>query len=223
MHLSNPISVDPKHRQTHCGRESTTSPIIFCHILKLWVFAPYSYVPPQETEYIVAKNRQRRKLIRQPRNLVEEDGLMWIKRAGRLWGTYKTCAEYMGLNPGSFATFVWRHNLNSIKHGRRSLVSKEELNRKSGALSQEAKWRVRETRAIARKCTGSKASKSVINSRKNPIRQIRLANKARLVQRVIMPATVLWVRLRCNRAVRILSEPDSTPVRAFFVVPHPEH
>ncbi len=86
-----------------------------------------------DTEYIVTKRTKRRKLVSRPRNLVKEDGLMWIKRAGRLWGTYKTCAEYMGLNPSSFATFVWRHNLKSIKHGRRSLVSKDELDRKSGA------------------------------------------------------------------------------------------
>ena len=83
----------------------------------------------------MAKRKKRRKLVRRPRNLVQQDGLMWIKRAGRLWGTYKVCSEYMGLSPGSFATFVWRHNLVSIKHGRRSLVAKDELDRRSGAMS----------------------------------------------------------------------------------------
>ena len=86
------------------------------------------------TECIVSEQTKRRKLIRKPRNLVTEDGLPWINRAGRLWGTYKTCAEYMGQAPGSFATYVWRHNLKTIKHGRWSLVSKEELDRKSGAM-----------------------------------------------------------------------------------------
>ena len=85
------------------------------------------------TEFIVTTKTKRRKLVRRPRNLVQQDGLPWIKRAGRLWGTYKTCAEYMGLKSSSFATFVWRHNLKSIKYGRRSLVSKDELDRKSGA------------------------------------------------------------------------------------------
>jgi len=82
---------------------------------------------------------KRRKLIRKPRNLVEADGLMWIPRAGLLWGTYRVCAEYMGVAPSSFATHVWRHNLKTIKHGRRSLVSKEELDRKSGALVHDVK------------------------------------------------------------------------------------
>ena len=81
----------------------------------------------------MAKRKKRRKLVHRPRNLVQQDGLPWIKRGGRLWGTYKVCAEYMGLSPGSFATYVWRHNLKSIRHGRRSLVSKEELDQKSGA------------------------------------------------------------------------------------------
>lgn len=81
--------------------------------------------------------RKRRKLIRPPRNLVEEDGLKWVKRAGRLWGTYRTCAEYIGVNRSSFATYVWRHNLKTIKHGRRSLVSKDALDRVSGALADD--------------------------------------------------------------------------------------
>ena len=78
---------------------------------------------------------RRRKLIRKPRNRVVEDGLPWIKRGGRLWGTYHVSAEYIGIAPSSFATYVWRHNLVSIKHGRRSLVSKEELDRKSGVTN----------------------------------------------------------------------------------------
>jgi hypothetical protein len=62
-----------------------------------------------------------------------EDGLPWFQKGGKLWGTYHVCAEYMGIASNSFASYVWRHNLRSIKHGRRSLVSKDELDRKSGA------------------------------------------------------------------------------------------
>lgn len=83
----------------------------------------------------MTKKKNRRKLIRRPRNLVEQDGLMWIKRAGRLWGDYKTCAEYTGIAPSSFATFVWRHNIKTIKYGRRSLASKLDLDMKSGAAA----------------------------------------------------------------------------------------
>ena len=64
---------------------------------------------------------------RKPRNLVKQDGLMWVSRAGRLWGDYPTCAEYIGIAPGSFATYVWRHNLKTIKYGRQSLVCKLDL------------------------------------------------------------------------------------------------
>ncbi len=71
-----------------------------------------------------------------PRNLVEADGLMWIRRAGILWGDYKTAAEYIGLAPGSFATYVWRHNLRTIRYGRRSLVSKIDLDKRSGAIDK---------------------------------------------------------------------------------------
>lgn len=69
-----------------------------------------------------------------PRNLVMKDGLMWFSRAGQLWGDYKTAAEYIGCMPSSFPCYVWRHNLKTIKHGRKSLVSKQELDEKTGAL-----------------------------------------------------------------------------------------
>ena len=90
------------------------------------------------TEHIMAKRKKRRKLVRKPRNLVMEDGLPWFQRGGRLWGTYRVGAEYMGIAPNSFATFVWRHNLKSIKHGRRSLVAKDELDEKSGVVRKVA-------------------------------------------------------------------------------------
>ena len=89
-------------------------------------------------EYIMAKRKKRRKLIRRPRNIVEQDGLEWIKRAGRLWGDYKTCATYIGCAHSSFASFVWRHGIKTIKHGRKSLASKDELDRVSGAAEQNS-------------------------------------------------------------------------------------
>lgn len=75
---------------------------------------------------------------RKPRNLFEEDGLLWVRRAGRLWGDYKTCATYIGCAHSSFASFVWRHGIKTIKHGRRSLVSKADLDRVSGAAEQNS-------------------------------------------------------------------------------------
>ncbi len=78
-------------------------------------------------EYIVKKSKAT--------NLVEEDGLMWRRRAGRLWGDYATCARYMGIAPSSFAAYVWRHNIKTIRHGRNSLASKLDLDMKSGAAT----------------------------------------------------------------------------------------
>jgi len=86
----------------------------------------------------MADRKKRRKLVRRPRNLIEEDGLMWIRRGGRIWGTYRTCAEYMGIAPTGFAAYVWRHNIKTIKYGRRSLASKGDLDRKSGAANELA-------------------------------------------------------------------------------------
>lgn len=75
---------------------------------------------------------------KQPRNVIYLDGLPWIKRAGRLWGDYKTCAEYIGCAPSSFAVYVWRHNIRTIKHGRKSLALKSDLDRISGAALEES-------------------------------------------------------------------------------------
>ncbi len=74
---------------------------------------------------------------KQPRNVIYRDGLPWIKRGGRLWGDYKTCAEYIGCAPSSFAVYVWRHNIRTIKHGRKSLALKSDLDQKSGAATPE--------------------------------------------------------------------------------------
>ena len=71
-----------------------------------------------------------------PRNLVKQDGLYWISRAEILWGDYETCAEYLGLVSKSFATYVWRHNLKTIKHGKCSLVRKDHLDKRTGAVDR---------------------------------------------------------------------------------------
>ena len=70
---------------------------------------------------------------KKPRNLVEQDGLMWIKRGGQLWGNYDVCSEYTGVARSSFPVFVWRHGVKTIKHGRLTLASKEDIDQKSGA------------------------------------------------------------------------------------------
>ena len=78
---------------------------------------------------------------RKPRNLVEEDRLMWVPQAGQLWGDYKTCAKYRGISPSSFAAYVWRHHIKTITYGRRKIVRKTDLDRLSGAMvaaSQQA-------------------------------------------------------------------------------------
>ena len=85
----------------------------------------------------MVKRTKRRKLVRRPRNLVKEDGLMWISRAGHLWGDYRTCSEYLGIAPSSFATYVWRHGIKTIRYGRKALASKLDLDKKSGALRDD--------------------------------------------------------------------------------------
>ncbi len=70
---------------------------------------------------------------RKQRNVVEEDGLPWIRRGGQLWGTYDVCSEYIGCSRNSFPAFVWRHNIRTIKHGRRSLALKSDLDQASDA------------------------------------------------------------------------------------------
>lgn len=73
-----------------------------------------------------------------PRNVLYLDGLPWIKRGGRLWGDYDVCAEYTGCSRGSFAVWVWRHNIRTVKHGRQSLALKSDLDRLSGAVFDES-------------------------------------------------------------------------------------
>lgn len=74
---------------------------------------------------------------RKPRNIVYRDGLPWHKRAGRLWGDYPTCAEYIGCAPSSFPVWVWRHGIRTIKSGRHSLALKSDIDRVSGAALED--------------------------------------------------------------------------------------
>ena len=75
---------------------------------------------------------------KKPRNIVENDGLPWIKRGGQLWGTYDVCSEYTGVARSSFPVFVWRHGVKTIKHGRLTLASKKDIDQKSGAAQDDA-------------------------------------------------------------------------------------
>lgn len=69
------------------------------------------------------------------KKFVVEDGFEWIPRAGQLWGTYDTCAEYCGGSRSTFPNYVFRHGIRTIKHGRFTLANKHDLDRKSGALA----------------------------------------------------------------------------------------
>ena len=67
---------------------------------------------------------------------IAEDGYEWIQRAGQLWGDYQTSASYIGMKPDSFAVYRYKHNLRTIKHGRKSMVRKSDLDRATGAQQQ---------------------------------------------------------------------------------------
>jgi hypothetical protein len=65
---------------------------------------------------------------------VTQDGHDWIQRAGKLWGTYQTFASYLGRkSANSVACFASRHNLKRIKHGKQVLLSKDQVDSKTGA------------------------------------------------------------------------------------------
>ncbi len=66
---------------------------------------------------------------------IELEGHQWIQRAGRLWGTYQTYASYLGRkSPNSVACFAVRHNLTRIKHGKHTLLSKDQVDSTTGAI-----------------------------------------------------------------------------------------
>ncbi len=68
-------------------------------------------------------------------HFVTADGYEWIQRASKLYGTYETCAAYAGKSPSSMPAFVFRNNLKTIQHGRKKLVSKDDLDRVDGVLA----------------------------------------------------------------------------------------
>ena len=73
------------------------------------------------------------------RNVARVDGLPWVLRGGQLWGDYDVCSEYTGIARSSFPVFVWRHSIKTIKHGRKTLASKDDIDRKTGVVSDDTK------------------------------------------------------------------------------------
>ena len=67
---------------------------------------------------------------------VEADGHNWIQRAGRLWGDYETLASYTGGSIQSTVNFCARHNLTRVKHGKNTIVPKDQIDAATGAISQ---------------------------------------------------------------------------------------
>jgi len=69
---------------------------------------------------------------------VERDGHFWIQRAGFLWGNYETVSSYIGYSTSqSIANFALRHNLTRIKHGRTTLLRKDEVDATTGAIPKD--------------------------------------------------------------------------------------
>lgn len=70
---------------------------------------------------------------------IEIDGHQWIQRGGEPWGEYETLRSYGGFKSvASVASFVSRHNLNRIKHGKKSLCSKNQFDSVTGAVSRRS-------------------------------------------------------------------------------------
>ena len=64
---------------------------------------------------------------------IEKDGVLWIPKGGNLWTDYPTGSIYQGIeNEAAFRNYVCRHELRTIRHGRRKLVCKADLDRLSG-------------------------------------------------------------------------------------------
>lgn len=65
---------------------------------------------------------------------IQLDGHEWIQRAGKLWGTYRTVKSYLGFcSTGSAIAFAARHNLKRLKHGKLTIVSKDQIDSITGA------------------------------------------------------------------------------------------
>lgn len=59
---------------------------------------------------------------------IEIDGHHWYQREGQPFGDYDTLTSYLGRkSKASIAGFVSRHNLDVLKHGRLSIVSKAQI------------------------------------------------------------------------------------------------
>lgn len=66
-------------------------------------------------------------------NKIEKDGFSWIPKGGNLWTDYPAATVYQGIeNEAAFRNYVCRHELKTIRHGRRKLVCKADLDRLSG-------------------------------------------------------------------------------------------
>jgi len=57
---------------------------------------------------------------------VTQDGYEWFQRAGFLWGTYRTIQSYIGFGSPE-------HNLKRIKHGKYTLLRKDQVDQVTGA------------------------------------------------------------------------------------------
>lgn len=65
---------------------------------------------------------------------VTEDGYEWFQRAGFLWGNYRTIQSYIGFgSTESVISFAARHNLKRIKHGKYTLLRKDQVDQVTGA------------------------------------------------------------------------------------------
>jgi len=63
-----------------------------------------------------------------------QDGHEWVQRAGYLWGTYKTIRSYIGFSSAeSVIAYAARHNLRRIKHGKYTLLRKDQVDHVTGA------------------------------------------------------------------------------------------
>ena len=65
---------------------------------------------------------------------VTKDLHEWFQRAGYLWGTYETYQSYSGSKSiESVVAFATRHNLKKIKHGKLTLLRKDQFDQVTGA------------------------------------------------------------------------------------------
>ena len=68
---------------------------------------------------------------------IKIDGHQWIVRAGVPCGTYETLTSYLGrASVESTVNYVARHNLTKLKHGKKTIVPKAEIDVATGASSQ---------------------------------------------------------------------------------------